>query len=347
MNPPGVIVYHSPAAQEHYIGSPSICILPNGDYVASHDLFGPASAEYEKPVVRVYRSSDQGRSWKQTAELKGQFWSNLFVHKGALYILGTDKHYGNLVIRQSKDNGSTWTDRYLLREGRYHTAPVPVASHNGRLWRGVEVANGPAEQWAAMLGACMISADEHADLLKASSWKHTNNLLSDPGWLEGNAVATKEGEIWNILRVHRPDDLENEKAGIVKISEDGSTATFDRFISFPGGSKKFSIRYDAASQLYWTISNYVPEAYRNIIQLDRMRNTQALCSSPDLLQWDVRTVVLQHTDHEKHGFGYVDWQFDGEDLIFLSRTAFDAKSYHEANYLTFHRIPQFRTLDKL
>jgi hypothetical protein len=347
MNPPGVIIFHSPPSTGRYIGSPSICILPGGDYVASHDLFGPASAEYETPVVKVYRSADKGVSWVQTAELKGQFWSNLFVHHGALYMMGTDKHYGNLVIRRSADHGSNWTDRYLIREGRFHTAPVPVTVHKGRLWRGVEVATGAAEQWAAMLGASVFSADENADLLKSSSWKHSDHLLDSTGWLEGNAVATREGEMWNMLRVHRPEDKEQEHAAIMKISEDGSTVAFDRFIPFPGGSKKFSIRYDAVSQLYWTIANYVPPAYRHIIQLDKVRNTQALCSSPDLLQWDLREIVLQHTDHEKHGFGYVDWQFEGDDIIFLSRTAFDANSFHEANYLTFHRIPQFRTIDKL
>jgi len=209
------------------------------------------------------------------------------------------------------------------------------------------VATGPAEQWAAMLGASIFSADEHADLLKPSSWKHSGHLIDNTGWLEGNAVVNREGKMWNILRVHRPEDKAAEHAAILQLSEDGSTLAFDRFIPFPGGSKKFSIRYDAVSGLYWTIANYVPPAWRHIIQLDKVRNTQALCSSPDLLQWDLRTIVLQHADHEKHGFGYADWQIDGEDIIFLSRTAFGANSFHEANYLTFHRIPQFRTTDKL
>jgi hypothetical protein len=40
---PGVVVDHIPASEKIYIGSPGICILPDGSYVASHDLFGPAS----------------------------------------------------------------------------------------------------------------------------------------------------------------------------------------------------------------------------------------------------------------------------------------------------------------
>jgi hypothetical protein len=56
---------------------------------------------------------------------------------------------------------------------------------------------------------------------------------------------------------------------------------------------------------------------------------------------------LSHPDIEKHGFQYVEWLIEGDDIIFLSRTAYDevdseANNYHDANYLTFHRIENFR-----
>jgi hypothetical protein len=49
----------------------------------------------------------------------------------------------------------------------------------------------------------------------------------------------------------------------------------------------------------------------------------------------------------KHAFQYVDWQFDGEDLVVASRTAFDddeggAHRAHDANFMTFHRVEKFR-----
>ncbi len=58
-------------------------------------------------------------------------------------------------------------------------------------------------------------------------------------------------------------------------------------------------------------------------------------------------MILHHDDVAKHGFHYVDWQFDGDDLIAVSRTGFDddkggAHSAHDANYLTFHRVEGFR-----
>ena len=63
----------------------------------------------------------------------------------------------------------------------------------------------------------------------------------------------------------------------------------------------------------------------------------------------MRAIVLQHPNREKHAFQYADWQFDGDDLIAVSRTAYDdglggAANQHAANYLTFHRIKKFREL---
>ncbi len=101
--PPGVVIDHEPAAARRYVGSPSIVILRDGVYVASHDFFGPASNQSRSGVTRIFRSEDHGRSWRRTAELRDQFWSNLFVHRGALYLLGTSHEYGRIVIRRSND----------------------------------------------------------------------------------------------------------------------------------------------------------------------------------------------------------------------------------------------------
>jgi hypothetical protein len=80
-----------------------------------------------------------------------------------------------------------------------------------------------------------------------------------------------------------------------------------------------------------------------------IRNTLALVSSPDLRSWTERAVILHHLDRARHAFQYVDWLFDGDDLIAVSRTAYDddtggAHTAHDANYLTFHRIVGFRDL---
>ncbi|MFC6100287.1 sialidase family protein [Olivibacter domesticus] len=362
---PGVVVTHNPASSGQYIGSPSLAVLPNGDYVASHDFFGPNSSEFVQAITRVFRSSDKGKSWKQVSEIRGAFWSSLFVNRGALYLLGPDRHHGTALIRRSNDGGETWTqptgkENGLLLAGQYHCAPMPVMEYNGRLWRAIETAHGPILQWGKRYGAMMLSAPVDADLLKASSWTASNSLLYDStylngnfgGWLEGNAVADPDGNIVDILRVDDRSTLD-EKAAIVHISADGKHASFDAlsgFINFPGGSKKFAIRRDPKNDLYWTLSNAIPDSVKQANQGKNpatIRNTLQLFSSPDLRTWTLRSTVLSHPDVKAHGFQYVDWLFDGNDLIVLSRTAYNdgeggAHNNHDANYLTFHRIKNFR-----
>jgi hypothetical protein len=50
-----------------------------------------------------------GKSWENIHQLVGAFWSVLFQHRGALYLLGCDRCYGSLVIRRSEDEGFTWS----------------------------------------------------------------------------------------------------------------------------------------------------------------------------------------------------------------------------------------------
>jgi hypothetical protein len=358
---PGVIVDHIPASSKIYIGSPSICILPNGNYVASHDHFGPGSTEYQQALTSVFKSTDKGRTWEKISEINGQFWSNLFVHQNALYILGTWKHHGNLIIRRSLDEGLTWSEPAdnktgLLLEGEYHTAPMPVVNHNGRLWRALENARSFTTAWGRRYGAMIISAPVESDLLNSSSWTATNYLTYDStylggkfgGWLEGNAVVAPDGNIVDILRV-ATSEQGRDMVAAVHISKDGRTATFDPstgFMDFIGGARKFSIRFDEGSNRYWTITNMIEDKFSDM-QASSVRNTLVLKSSSDLKTWSVHKVLLHHPEVKKHGFQYIDWQFDKHDIIYVSRTAYDdesggANNYHDANFMTFHRIKNFR-----
>lgn len=363
-NVPGVVIDYSPASSGQYIGSPSICILPNGNYVASHDFFGPKSSELIRAVTLIFRSEDRGKTWQRISQINGQFWSTLFVHNNELYIIGPFHANGNLVIRKSKDNGVTWTDpnnerEGLLLQGSYHTAPTPVIIQNGRVWRAMEHVTGASTLWAKTFNAFILSAPVNSDLLHASSWTTSEEKPFDStylngafgGWLEGNAVVDKKGNMLDILRV--ATQIEGKEfAAIIHISKNGREGSFDPgkdFIDFPGGSKKFTIRYDSTSGRYWTLSNYIALDNRNIKNTGAVRNTLALCSSADLIHWRVNKIILQDPDEKKHGFQYIDWQFDGKDIILVSRTAYDdnesgANGYHDANFLTFHRIKKFRKL---
>lgn len=355
--PPGVVVAHSPAASRVYLGSPAIALLPDGGYVVSHDLFGPGTTS---DVTRVLGSRDRGVTWQPLAEVKGAFWSSLFVHRGALYLLGTSRQDGDLVIRRSRDGGRTWTrpadgSSGLLRsDARYHGAPVPVVVHAGRVWRGFEDTMGP-RGWGSSFRALVISAPEEADLLSATNWTASAPLGRDPswlggkfgGWLEGNVVVAPDGGLANLMRADVRE--QPERAALLRVSPDGRELAFDPasgFVLFPGGCKKFTVRRDPRDGAYWSLANEVLPADAGG-NAERTRNTLSLLRSADLRRWESRRVVLHHDDPSRHGFQYADWQFDGDDLVALVRTAADddaggAHSQHDSNYITFHRVARFR-----
>jgi len=341
---PGIVIAHSPASSGRYIGSPSIAILPNGNYVASHDYFGPKATHTKSPSSVVYLSKDKGLSWKKTADIKPLFWGKLFVHDSALYILGTRHEYGDVLIRRSLDDGKTWTvpdtpESGLLHTGRYHCAPCRIMLHKGRLWRSFELAEGRRPNWAALV----ISAPVDSDLLDAKNWKFSNpfkHTWSGSQWIEGNLAVTPQGKLLNILRTNGKGD---DRAAITHVADDGMSLSHDLendIINFPGGGVKFTIRYDEQTSRYWSIVSKQtnPKAYRNVL---------VLTSSTDLIRWQVKSPLLNYHHVKKYAWQYIDWQFDDDDIIFVSRTAFDdglggAQSAHNANYFTFHKITDFR-----
>jgi hypothetical protein len=342
---PGTIVDHSPAASGRYIGSPSIAVLADGTFAVSHDFFGPQANHWEAGFSVVFLSKDEGRTWRRAAAITPLFWGKLFVHQEALYILGTRHEYGDVLIRRSDDGGWTWTQpdspqTGLLRQGRYHCAPCPTLSHGGRIWRSFEAFTGG--EWGNF-SALVSSAPADGDLLNGTNWRFGEALPRQRQfvWLEGNLVLDPDHRLLNILRTNYGGD---DKAAIVHVEAGDGRLSYDHprdFIDMPGGGVKFTIRYDRRTSRYWSIVSQqtMPEAYRNNL---------VLTSSADLRTWRVESPLLWHPDAGNHAWQYVDWQFQGEDIIFVSRTAFDdglggAHRAHDANYLTFHRITRFRS----
>ena len=261
---------------------------------------------------------------------------------------------GRMVIRRSTDGGANWSDArdagsgLLSDEDGYHTAAVALAEHGGRLWKAMEFAPEPDRKtWQAFV----ISAPADADLLDRASWtfsERLSHLWSGNQWIEGNVVVTPGGELWDVLRQDQsPDRFATgapERAVAVRIAADGRRLDHDRHagqLSFPGANTKFTIGHDPVSECYLALVNpqVRPADYRNRL---------VLTASRDLRSWRVVSELLAHPDPTAHAFQYVDWVFDGDDIVYLSRTAYDdghggAHRAHDANYTTFHRIPQFRS----
>lgn len=215
--PPGVIIDTSPDFQKVYIGSPSIAILPNRDYVASHDLFGPGTPTRESVVLA---SNNKGQTWKKLTQLDGH------------------------------------------GDARRHALEHPA-------------------------------------------------LQRRPGRPRGDRDGLRR---W----------------------QDGRVRSRDRLYRLSRGGSKFTIRFEPVSKRYWSLVNKQtdPEPFRNIL---------VLTSPADLRHWRVEETVLEHPDQGNYAFQYVDWLFEGDDIIAVSRTAWEGShNAHDANYMTFHRIEDFR-----
>lgn len=116
---------------------------------------------------------------------------------------------------------------------------------------------------------------------------------------------------------------------------------YSHAISFPGNLSKFMIKFDEKSGKYISIIS------RRIDEPVTVRNLLSLVASSDSIHWDVVCDLIdrRNDDPKMVGFQYIDFEIEGEDIIYLSRTALNgAKNYHDANYSTFHNIENFRTL---
>ena len=175
---PGVVIDYRAAHTRSYIGCPSVAILAPNRYVASHSFFGPGS---DRGRSRVFGSGDGGKTWRQLAEVPHLSFSTLFVHREALYVMGV--YRGHVGILRSADGGTTWTEPKDAKSGLlltdkppYHSAPVPVLEHRGRLWRAMEDRQAGGK-WPYQFRAFMMSAPVDADLLAAASWTDRKSVV--------------------------------------------------------------------------------------------------------------------------------------------------------------------------
>ncbi|MBR2509765.1 MAG: exo-alpha-sialidase [Lentisphaeria bacterium] len=354
-----------------YLGSPSLVILPDGALLASHDYFnGIKNHNGESCLTSIYRSEDSGKTWKQITHIIGAFWMTMFTVGNSVYGIANTQEYGDVVIRRSDDGGFTWTtpedenNGVLLRSGpkrvtpNYQITPGTTIIDN-RIYLPLDdlqtYPGGPG--WGPQFfHTCVLSAPVDADLLNPANWTLSNKVAfdgtkyNDPefadaqsGWLEGNIVKAPDGTLANIIRMHLNT---RDKAGYLTLSKDGTKLDFDYengIIDFQSARSKFKIAQDPVSGLYITFCNKVVGDYKTI------RNYLVMAASRDLRHWQHLTDVMKddsHSDPEesklKTGFQYVDWKFDGDDIIYLVRVSYDgANNYHDSNRIWFCRMENY------
>lgn len=346
------------------LGSPCIIELGDGTLLASYDYNG---ANYKVQTGRsndvgVCISEDGGKTWTKQGQIENMIWASIFENNGALYAIGRETTTGKVGIAQSTDLGKSWStaaESIICSDViSAHCAPTPVQKVNGRIYRAFEDSaneDGIAK-WTYTKRAFIMSAAEDSDLMQASSWTMSNRVPferewmpeellygSQMGYLEGNAVAGKDGSVYDILRIEA--DPQSGYACALKLSPDGKTLTFDRIFELPCGKDKFTIRYDTETEKYVTIGNIKTDP-----NTPAQRNVVGLCVSEDLFHWEVAEILFVddslipwHESIRFHGIQYPDFVIDGDDLLVVTRDALEETTYyHNANYIHFWRVRDFR-----
>lgn len=350
---PGIVVnYLHPDDPEYafsgrYLCSPSLIRLPDGSLLASMDLFASGAPQN---LTLIYVSRDDGRTWSHLTELFPCFWGKMFLCGGALYMLGCSTEYGDLLIGRSDDGGATWSAPTVLLRGAchckavgWHRAPMPVLIRDGRVMTDVQYG-----AWSEKVFCdAVVSAPADSDLLDAANWVCTDLWDArdhiDPlperiwGGIEGNVVAAPDGGVVDFLRfadrtalILRYDPVHPE-----------ASMTLDEVIDFPATASKWNVAFDEVSGKYIALVSWAldePATRRNLLSM--------ICSD-DLRQWRLCRHLIDYRDADPKqvGFQYVDFFIEGEDILYLSRTAVNgAHNFHDSNYTTFHRIETFRAL---
>ncbi len=344
-----VVIATSNTKIGNYTYSPSITKVGNTLY-ASRDI----SCLY----TDVFVSNDDGKTWQPTGgRINDMFWATIFENKGELYLIGRISVKGSFEgvgISKSTDGGKTWSE-ITKTQGLVsvfggngpHCAPTPVLKLNGRIYRAFET-TGSA-------GLFYVSASEDSNLLDPQSWTVSERFVgaSTPGndnWPnESNVVKGPDGKLWIISRYNA-----FEQAIVFKTDDDGNIVPYkgtekDSVIYFPSTASKFTCRYDEKTGYYIALT--CPSTDENSVY---QRNYCGLAISKDLINWELKEILLcdrelfnEQLSVAQHAFQYVDWIFDGDDILFVVRESTeDAKNFHDSNNLTFYRISNYSEIVK-
>ena len=341
-----------------YLCSPSLVRHPDGYLLASMDLYKTA---YPQNLTLIYRSDDNGATWHYVSELTPCFWGKMFIHGGELYMLAVSTEYGDLLIGKSTDGAKTFTAPVTLLRGSngkngdvgVHKNPQNVIRHGGRIYNTMEWGSWGRRYHAPMVMSC----DENADLMNPENWEFSYPVKYDPTWagvahgestgnIEGTLTVSPDGKLYNVMRYDMTKT--EEKYGLVlayevNTEDHGAPLTYSHAIRFPANHSKFTIKRDPVTKKYYTLATRITdENYTN----DRRLLT--LMASDDLENWSIVKDIIDRrpfASPKDEGLQYVDFEIEGDDIIFLCRTALNkSNSFHDSNYITFHRIKDFRNL---
>jgi hypothetical protein len=320
--------------------------------------------------LTIIRSDDGGKTWSAPAKLtEGQFWHqapcNVHHANGCVYLV---------MERRVTSDIKTWYVGEM--------APVLMRGRIGDdLTRREHWTLASELSFRdALPGA---EADPAVDFFGVPFFPAPYPRGSTPapgrncaplGWLETNVVQfTAPDHLWHdpsAKTFHLWSRAHTGGTGyacIAKVVEQGDkpgTGAMDTmlekvpsgktmlYVPCPGGQMKFHVLYDEQTKLYWLLST---QATDSMIRPDRMpadrynlpnneRRRLQLHFSKNMIDWCFAGLVAVGP-MENASRHYASMAIDGDDLVILSRSGDErAKSAHDGNLITFHRVKNFREL---
>ncbi len=316
--------------------------------------------------LMIIRSDDGGETWSAPVKLtEGQFW-----HQAPCNV-----HYANGCVYLVMERRT----RFEIR-GWYVGEMAPVLMR-GRIdddltrrenWTFAselsfyEVMD---DSRTALVGIPWYAGDPHHGVMVTPT-RHCNPM----GWLETNVVQFSDPDhLWHdptgrtfhlwmrahtggtgyacIAKVVEQGEIPGTGAMVTQLEKEPSGKTV-LYVPCPGGQMKFHVLHDDATNLFWLLST---QATDSMIRPDRMpadryslpdneRRRLQLHFSKNMVDWCFAGLVAIGPV-EKASRHYAGMAIDGNDLVVLSRSGDErAKTPHDGNLITFHRVRDFRTL---
>jgi len=316
--------------------------------------------------LMIQRSDDDGLTWSAAVALtRGQSW-----HGTAGNVLEQGGHVYLVMERRVSNHIRVWPVGELapvLLRGRSNSDLTRRTNWTfaSELSFANTILNVQSDPAIDFFGVPFFAAPYPAGTMPAAG-----RACAPIGWLEGNVVRFDDPDhllhdpsgrtfyIW--LRAHTGGAGYAAIAQVVE-QPDGSMTTQLAtvpsgkrllYAPCPGGHLRFHVLYDAPSRCFWLLSSQPTDSWTRPDRLaperynlpNNERHRLQLHFSRNMFDWCFAGLVATGTT-PREARSYAAMAVDGDDLVVLARSGdARAKSAHDTNLITFHRIRRFRDL---
>jgi hypothetical protein len=320
--------------------------------------------------LQIARSDDRGETWSaQVALTKGQSW-----HQSACNVWHARGHVYLVMERRVGNDNKAWAVGSLApvlmraREDADLTQRASWTFASERVFADLLPGYRQNEPAIEHFGVPFFRQSFPDRAPVATTPKR--RTMSPMGWLETNVVQILDPDhVWHdpagrtfhlLMRAHTGGTGYAALAKVVEQPDGAMVTQLERapsgktmlFVPLPGGQMRFHICYDAQTKLYWLLSS---QATDSMTRPDRLpdvrydlpnneRHRLVLHFSRNLVDWCFAGLVTK-TESPKEARHYAAMDIAGDDLVILARSGdARAKSAHDGNLITFHRVRDFRAL---